>query len=62
MVVVSPKFEGMKLLQQHRLLNKVSIYCYGFYMQILSDELSILHGITFKCMTPAQYENMGKKE
>ncbi|CBK23732.2 uncharacterized protein [Blastocystis hominis] len=45
MLVVSPKFRGMKLIQQHRLMNK-----------ILSDELSILHGITFKCMTPEQYE------
>ncbi|KAK8797990.1 hypothetical protein JH06_4184 [Blastocystis sp. subtype 4] len=50
MLVVSPKFRGMKLLQQHRLMNKV-----------LSNELSILHGITFKCMTPEQYEAMEKK-
>ncbi|KAK8813762.1 BolA domain protein [Blastocystis sp. ATCC 50177/Nand II] len=50
MLVVSPKFRGMKLIQQHRLMNK-----------ILSDELSILHGITFKCMTPEQYEKMDEK-
>ncbi|KAK8798233.1 hypothetical protein WA538_006056 [Blastocystis sp. DL] len=50
MLVVSPKFRGMKLLQQHRLMNKV-----------LSQELSILHGITFKCMTPEQYAEMEKK-
>ena len=29
--------------------------------QVLSNELSILHGITFKCMTPEQYEAMEKK-
>ena len=60
MTVVSPKFKGMKLLQQHRMLNKVYLFQLND-LQILSDELSILHGITFKCYTPEEYAQQNDK-
>lgn len=60
MLVVSPKFRGMKLIQQHRLMNKVGV---ERRVQPRSCRMSspILHGITFKCMTPEQYEKMDEK-
>ena len=37
------------------------VYVVRIMEQVLSNELSILHGIKLKCMTPEQYEAMEKK-
>lgn len=44
-VIVSSKFEGLPLLQRHRLVNKV-----------LEEELKIIHAFQMKTLTPEQWE------
>ena len=45
-MVVSPKFEGLKLLERQRLVN-----------ESIREELKGIHALSFKkCWTPAQYE------
>ena len=50
-LIVSPKFDGIPLLQRHRMVNSV-----------LEDELKSIHAFTMKTYTPQQYEkNMANK-
>lgn len=44
-VIVSSKFEGLPLLQRHRLVNKV-----------LEEELKVIHAFQMKTLTPEQWE------
>ena len=46
-VIVSEKFEGLKLLQRHRLVNNA-----------LADELKIIHAFQMKTVTPTEYEKL----
>ncbi len=46
-VVVSDRFEGMSMLQQHRLV-------YGALEQSIADET--IHAMALETLTPAQYE------
>ena len=44
-IVVSKAFEGVQLLERHRLVNTT-----------LSDEMTTIHAFSMKCWTPEQYE------
>jgi len=44
--VVSDKFEGVPLLKRHRMVNDV-----------LVEEMKLIHALTMKTWTPAQYES-----
>ena len=48
LIVVSSKFEGVKLLKRHQMVN-----------QLFSEELSSnkIHALTIKAWTPTQYES-----
>ncbi|XP_060554514.1 bolA-like protein 2 [Ruditapes philippinarum] len=46
-LVVSPKFEGMPLLQRHRLINSA-----------VEEEMKQIHAFQIKSLTPQQYENL----
>jgi stress-induced morphogen len=46
-LIVSPKFDGLQLLQRHRLVNDV-----------LAQELKSIHAFTMKTLTPNQYSNI----
>jgi len=50
-MVVSPKFAGVPLVQQHRMVNEV-----------LKKEISGAHGITVSTMTPEQFERAKQRE
>lgn len=50
-LTVSPVFEGKPLLQRHRAVNTA-----------LAKELELIHAITLKCLTPAQWEEKKKTE
>lgn len=50
-VIVSPKFEGKPLLQQHRLVNTV-----------LEEELQSIHAFQMKTMTPQAWEKKQAEE
>ncbi|XP_071448489.1 bolA-like protein 2 [Hetaerina americana] len=50
-VIVSPKFEGLPLLQRHRLVNST-----------LKEELPNIHAFSQKTLTPAQWEEQKSKE
>ena len=43
-VVVSPRFEGVALLQRHRMVNEA-----------LSEEIAQLHAFSQKTLTPTQW-------
>lgn len=43
--VVSPQFDGMNMVKQHRLVQSV-----------LAAEIADMHGLTITTMTPAQYK------
>jgi BolA protein len=45
LVVVSPRFEGIPLLQRHRMVN-----------DCLKDLMPKIHALTIKTWTPAQHE------
>ncbi|XP_033748467.1 uncharacterized bolA-like protein C8C9.11 [Pecten maximus] len=45
-VIVSPQFEGKKLLARHRLVNNA-----------LEDEMNIIHAFTMKTYTPDEQRN-----
>ncbi len=49
-VVVSPKFEGLGMLEAHRMVLAV------FQSEIASNEL---HAFTFKTYTPTEWEKRG---
>lgn len=49
LIVVSKKFEGMPLLKRHRLVNNC-----------LSDLMPMIHALSMKTWTPAQYETKNK--
>ena len=49
-IIVSPKFEGIPLLQRHRMVNT-----------ILEEELKTIHAFTMKTMTPQQFETQNQK-
>lgn len=44
--VVSPQFEGVTRVKQHRMVNEV-----------LKDEIKGMHGLTIRTMTPEQFAN-----
>ncbi|CAL1284596.1 unnamed protein product [Larinioides sclopetarius] len=44
-IVVTPKFEGVSLLQRHRMVNEV-----------LKEEMNSIHAFTQKTLTPEQWE------
>lgn len=44
-LIVSPAFEGVALLERHRRVNAA-----------LSEELKSMHALSIKALTPAQYE------
>ncbi|GFT39707.1 bolA-like protein 2 [Nephila pilipes] len=44
-VIVSPKFEGIPLLQRHRMVN-----------EILKKEMNSIHAFTQKTLTPEQWD------
>ncbi|XP_055954017.1 bolA-like protein 2 [Argiope bruennichi] len=44
-IVVTPKFEGVPLLQRHRMVNEV-----------LKEEMNSIHAFTQKTLTPEQWE------
>ena len=44
MLVVSPKFEGLSLVKQHRLVKDA-----------LKEDIANMHGLTLKTMTPEKY-------
>jgi len=50
--VVSPEFEGKKLLERQRLV-----------MNKLQEEMKTIHALTFKkCITPQQYEEYKQQQ
>ena len=49
-VVVSAKFEGVGLLQRQRAVNTC-----------LAEEMKVIHALSMKTWTPAQYEKKQKK-
>mmetsp|Transcript_12857 Transcript_12857/g.32925 ORF Transcript_12857/g.32925 Transcript_12857/m.32925 type:complete len:95 (-) Transcript_12857:501-785(-) len=49
-MIVSEAFEGKKLLQRHRLVNKV-----------LQTELETIHAFSQKTLTPTEYEGQSAK-
>ena len=49
-VVVSPQFEGKRLLERHRLVN-----------ECLSKELEQIHAFSQKTYTPEQWVEMNRK-
>ncbi|XP_046386601.1 bolA-like protein 2 [Ischnura elegans] len=49
-LIVSPKFEGLPLLQRHRLVNST-----------LQEELTTIHAFSQKTLTPAQWEEQKSK-
>ncbi|KAG8180694.1 hypothetical protein JTE90_006252 [Oedothorax gibbosus] len=44
-LIVTPKFEGVALLQRHRMVN-----------EILKTELESIHAFNYKTLTPEQWE------
>ena len=53
-IVVSSAFEGVKLVQRHRLVNGSS--------GVLAEEMKYIHAINIKAWTPKQYaKKMAKK-
>lgn len=50
-VIVSPQFEGKKLLARHRLVNDT-----------LADEMKIIHAFTMKTYTPDQWAKMNSNQ
>ncbi len=48
--VVSPSFEGMTTMKQHRAVNEA-----------LAAEIASCHGVTLKTMTPAAWEAARKR-
>jgi len=46
LIVVTDKFEGVPLLKRHRMVNDV-----------LVEEMKLIHALTMKTWTPAQYES-----
>lgn len=64
--VVSGKFTGVSMIQQHRMVNKVKmklLLCRllsfsGFHIQVIEVEREDIHAITLKTMTPEKYEKM----
>lgn len=42
--IVSAKFEGLSLIQQHRLVN-----------EILAEEMPVIHSFRMKTLTPAKF-------
>ncbi|XP_054163227.1 bolA-like protein 2 [Oppia nitens] len=50
-VIVSDKFEGIPLLERHRMVNT-----------ILSDELKSIHAFTMKTITTKQYNDLLNKK
>ncbi|XP_054723059.1 bolA-like protein 2 [Uloborus diversus] len=49
-IIVSPKFDGVALLQRHRMVN-----------EILKEEMNSIHAFTQKTLTPEQWEKQNKK-
>ena len=47
-VIASPRFEGVPLLERHRLVNAA-----------LKDELATIHALSIKAQTPAQWAAAG---
>ncbi|GFQ96819.1 bolA-like protein 2 [Trichonephila clavata] len=44
-IIVTPKFEGVPLLQRHRMVN-----------EILKEEMNSIHAFTQKTLTPEQWD------
>lgn len=49
LILVSPSFEGVGLLDRHRMVNEA-----------LAEELKSIHALSMKTWTPAQWENKKK--
>lgn len=48
-LIVSKKFEGLSLLEQHRLVNEV-----------IADEMQSIHSFRMKTLTPEKYSQKSK--
>lgn len=46
-IIVSPKFEGIPLIQRHRMVNEV-----------LAEEMKRIHAFTMKTLTPTQFHKL----